>query len=335
MDLKNLFFDKRQVGRTVKASKVYYVWEFVIEGKLSKIEIFHSVVSGKKKLVLNGSVLTEEESYSADFVYHFKIKKHKIDIEQKASDRFDLTIDKIAFKTLVEDESQKVYKHLKKDVNLVEELISGKKGSSVQQVQQKGSIRTDIPNFFDDNDFDFGGGQSQSNQPNDLQYEKQNQNNNQFDFGFSESKIEEPQQKINNQKISNQTQQSNFNDLFGLDIDFQGNSNNNQNVNENQETSTKENNFFEVDFTQNTQNKSTNNQMNFNQNQNQFNHNQNNQFQSQQFGQFNQNNQMNMFNMGNQPNNQYYGNNYNQNQFPMGYNPYQQNMNYYQGQGNK
>lgn len=147
LDIKNLFHDKRQVGRTVKASKVYYVWEFVLEGSLNKIEFFHSLVSGKKSLVYNGTVLSEEESYASDFSYSFSIKKHKISFEQPSQDKVEMTIDKYSFKALMEDESQGTYKFIRKEINKVDDLLSG----SVNKKQSNHNI-----NIFNDNNFDFG-----------------------------------------------------------------------------------------------------------------------------------------------------------------------------------
>ncbi len=146
LDIKNLFFNKSQVGRTIKASKNYYVWEFVLEGSVHKIEIFHSLVSGKKTLTYNGSVLSEDETYSSDFSYSFSIKKHKINIEQKSQEKFELTIDKLLFATLVDDEALGTYKFINKENDKVEDLLKG---------TVKKSTNPNV-NFFDDNDFDFG-----------------------------------------------------------------------------------------------------------------------------------------------------------------------------------
>jgi len=159
MDIKNLFHDRRQVGRTVKASKIYYVWEFVLSGKLYKLELFLSVFSGKKKFVVNGELIFEDDEYSTDFNHTMNAKGHTIKLIQKGHDNFDLEIDNRGFKLLLQDEVSQTYSIVKRDDNkAVDELCSGlyEDYSNVVQDKKRGSERREIPNFFDDNDFDFG-----------------------------------------------------------------------------------------------------------------------------------------------------------------------------------
>jgi hypothetical protein len=208
LDIKNLFHDKRQVGRTVKASKVYYVWEFVLEGILNKIEFFHSIVSGKKSLVINGTVVSEEESYAADFAYSCSIKKHKMNIDQLSQDKLILKIDNYDFKTLMDDESQGTYKFIKKEKNKVEDLLSGHSNNKKQSNQNI--------NVFTDNNFDFGfdenikkktsiiKGSSNSIYQNNQQNTQTNKQTN-FDDIFNTG---------NNGQKSNKSNTNTFDDIF-------------------------------------------------------------------------------------------------------------------------
>lgn len=100
MDFQNLYFDKREVGKTIKSTKVYYLWEFLLLGKPHKVEMFHSIVSGKKKLCLDAQVLTEDKSYSANFNYSFRLESHYFNLIQMSNDTFDLRIDNKQFATL-------------------------------------------------------------------------------------------------------------------------------------------------------------------------------------------------------------------------------------------
>lgn len=109
MDIKNMFFDRREVGRTVKSSKIYYVWEFVTNKRVCKVELFHSKVSGKKKLVLDGKVIMEDESFSADFSYSFKVEKLRCKLVQHSSKKFELTINSKLYNSLMEDEKNQGY----------------------------------------------------------------------------------------------------------------------------------------------------------------------------------------------------------------------------------
>lgn len=42
-------------------SKRYYVWEFLLNDKNRKIELFHSKISAKRKICYNGTEVTVEE----------------------------------------------------------------------------------------------------------------------------------------------------------------------------------------------------------------------------------------------------------------------------------
>lgn len=69
--------------------------------------MFHSKLSGKKKLVLDSNVLTETKSYSNDFVYSFKIEKNYFNVVQTASDKFEMRIDNRSFAAVQAEEKFK------------------------------------------------------------------------------------------------------------------------------------------------------------------------------------------------------------------------------------
>lgn len=103
MSFKNLFHERREVGKTIKSTKIYYVWELMIENKPHKIEMFHSKVSGKKKLCLDAQTLTEDKSYGANFTYSFTLEKHYFNVVQVDSDLFDLRIDNKQFSLIAKE----------------------------------------------------------------------------------------------------------------------------------------------------------------------------------------------------------------------------------------
>jgi hypothetical protein len=103
MAFRNLYFDKREVGKTIKSTKLYYLWEFYLSEKPHKVELFHSIVSGKKKLCLDAQVLTEDKSYSANFNYSFKLENHYFNVIQMDSDSFDMRIDNKLFSTIAQE----------------------------------------------------------------------------------------------------------------------------------------------------------------------------------------------------------------------------------------
>lgn len=66
--------------------------------------MYHSKLSGKKKLVLDSNILTETKSYSNDFVYSFKIDKNYFNVVQTASDKFEMRIDNRSFAQIQTEE---------------------------------------------------------------------------------------------------------------------------------------------------------------------------------------------------------------------------------------
>jgi len=105
LDIKNLFRETKEVGKTIKSSKKYYIWEFDLSNKLHKVEIFHSKLSGKKKLLLDGKVLTQTKSYSHEFTYSFKIDKHYFNVDY-VGDKFDLRIDNKKFLAMLIEQNK-------------------------------------------------------------------------------------------------------------------------------------------------------------------------------------------------------------------------------------
>lgn len=66
--------------------------------------MFHSKLSGKKKLVLDSNILTETKGYSNDFVYSFKIEKNYFNVVQTSSDKFEMRIDNRSFSSIQAEE---------------------------------------------------------------------------------------------------------------------------------------------------------------------------------------------------------------------------------------
>ena len=72
MSIVPQYFEIREVGKTIKrylnegfpslvdcvySTKKQYIWRFKLEGKDYTIEMFTSLLSGKKKIVQNGQVI--------------------------------------------------------------------------------------------------------------------------------------------------------------------------------------------------------------------------------------------------------------------------------------
>lgn len=104
LNLEKLFFEEREVGKTISSSKKYYLWEFKLNNKHHKVEMYHSRVSKKKKLCVDDKIICEKESYKNTFEYTFILSNHRFQVIQLKSDKFDLRIDGISFGMLMVEE---------------------------------------------------------------------------------------------------------------------------------------------------------------------------------------------------------------------------------------
>ena len=166
LTIEKLYKDEREVGKTFKGTKKYYVWEFVLNGKFHKVEMFHSKVSSKKKLCLDAQVLIEDKSFSTDFQYSFGIDKNYFNVVQLTMDKFDLRIDNRPFEHLMSDErSGRLKAFKKKEPKPATSSYNSYNNSNT--AYSGSSKRNNNDDFFvasDDEDaFDFTGGKTNKN----------------------------------------------------------------------------------------------------------------------------------------------------------------------------
>ncbi len=101
--LRDLKFESYDVGQNIKASKKLYKWTFFMNGNKQIVELYQSKISGKRKVMHNGSFLYEDMSYNVDFSYSFYIDKVYCNVIQVDDDRFELRIINRAFSMLMEE----------------------------------------------------------------------------------------------------------------------------------------------------------------------------------------------------------------------------------------
>jgi hypothetical protein len=65
--------------------------------------MFHSKLSGKKKLCVDSKVVVQDKTYRGDFIFSFKLDKHYFNVAQ-AGDKYDLRIDNRSFELWLLDE---------------------------------------------------------------------------------------------------------------------------------------------------------------------------------------------------------------------------------------
>ena len=104
LDIKNLRYDIKEVGKTFSSSKILHKWEFILNNKYHKIEFYDSRLSYKRKIILDSSVLFYKKDDREFFVFKFTLAGHKFEINQVNLDKYDIRIDGIRFQHLMAKE---------------------------------------------------------------------------------------------------------------------------------------------------------------------------------------------------------------------------------------
>ncbi|KEP62179.1 UNVERIFIED_CONTAM: hypothetical protein HHA_264900 [Hammondia hammondi] len=98
-EVEALYAGLEFVGQTIEASKVKYTWLLTIKGVHHEVAFFHSKVTGKKRLIVDGRIINEQFSMRAHkFLYSWPLQEHLLSIFFEASGgHFHLTIDGLPF----------------------------------------------------------------------------------------------------------------------------------------------------------------------------------------------------------------------------------------------
>lgn len=104
--MKNFNYSIKEVGKTIKASKVKHTWEVTIDNKQHIIDLFVSKLSGKIKVVKDGTTIFFEEEYDQLLSIPFHIDKHNCSLVQ-SGDAYEVRIDNLVFNHLMELEKSK------------------------------------------------------------------------------------------------------------------------------------------------------------------------------------------------------------------------------------
>lgn len=102
----NFNFYVKEVGKTIKSSKVKHTWEVTIDKKHHIVELFDSRMSGKMKVTRDGTVIFFEEEFSGLLSLPFTIDKHNCSLVQ-SGEGYEMRIDNLVFTNLVELERTK------------------------------------------------------------------------------------------------------------------------------------------------------------------------------------------------------------------------------------
>lgn len=61
INIANLKWEEKFVGKSIKSSKRKLIWEFEVSGRPYLVELYDSKLSGKKKVVANGSTILQPQ----------------------------------------------------------------------------------------------------------------------------------------------------------------------------------------------------------------------------------------------------------------------------------
>ena len=222
MRIEKLFFEEREVGKTISATKKYYKWEFILNGKPHKVEMYHSRMSKKKKMCVDDKVVVEDQEYKNNFEYSFILSGNRFTVIQLKSDKFDLRVNGITFAMLMVEEKNGNLNKKSNDNN-----NTNVKRTMSYNINKPNSKFEMVPSFLRSKATHL---EPRTNEQQSNVSQSTNQSNNVlFDFGGTT----QPQQ-------NNDVFKSNLNILSNLDNVFGEDSQNTQNI--------PQNNFNQINF---------------------------------------------------------------------------------------
>ena len=123
-------YSKEGVGRFMKNTKLKITWEVVIEGEEHTIAVYHSQLSGKKVVLLDGDTEYEESEFfdaGLDFTFPFRIEGREVSVlisdalqEGKVGWNYHLLIDGVSLNELNESRSMGAGGNYEEDEELFE-----------------------------------------------------------------------------------------------------------------------------------------------------------------------------------------------------------------------
>ena len=100
-DFRALSHRMDKVGRHIKASKCKYQWRFQLEGQDHSVDFYVSRFSRKKKLILDGNIVSEIKGGGPGTSYPFLIGQHSFFVYQLTRSSFDLRFEHHSFQSFM------------------------------------------------------------------------------------------------------------------------------------------------------------------------------------------------------------------------------------------
>ena len=97
-NFKPLACDVQNVGKHIKSTKKRFLWRFELDLKEHEIILYLSKLSGKRKILLNGDIHSNEKKSSSTFgSYPLRIGAHSLLVFEIDDNKFDLRVDNLSF----------------------------------------------------------------------------------------------------------------------------------------------------------------------------------------------------------------------------------------------
>ena len=230
------------ISFNTSSSKILYIWEFVLKNnKNHKVEYWDSRLSGKKKLAVDGKVLTLLKD-SDNFYYNFKIDEYIFIVMQAEDEKPRLTINNRDFNDLIQDERTG---KLQKEKENYYKNKSKKNNIQSETDYYKRALKYNGENYVEGNDGEIYDIEEQRRRLEEFEIKKQKENEeknkkNKININNNDNNKSKKQNKyiLSNETVrKNQNIIKNINNIFDdenlldlNDINFnQDNNNNDQN----------------------------------------------------------------------------------------------------------
>ena len=148
--MENIFLRKYYNLINNFRSKILHTWDFTLNDKFHKIEYWDSRISGKKKLELDGKLLT----YSKDdnFVKTFKIDDYNLNLTHKKDAKPQLKINSRNFMDLMREEQRgELNKENEEYIKNYEEEKNNNKGDTYR----KRALKYNGEDYFEENENEY------------------------------------------------------------------------------------------------------------------------------------------------------------------------------------
>ena len=100
LEIQELRYDKKEVGKKFSSSKILYTWEFKLNNISHRIELYDHRLSDKKKITLDGKVLFYDKDDSEFFSYKFTLRGNKFELYKTNEYIYDIKIKGKKFQTI-------------------------------------------------------------------------------------------------------------------------------------------------------------------------------------------------------------------------------------------